>query len=61
MVQPLDIWLCVLYLFADKKQKCFVSAAAILTREGKEDCLFLSPGSFYAVKYALSCKITTDF
>ena len=60
MVQSLDIWLCVLYVFAGKKQKSLVSAAAVLTRETKEDCLFLSPGSFYLVKYALSFKITTD-
>lgn len=54
-------WLCVLYLFADKKtQKSLLSAAAILTREAKEDRLFLSLGSFYLVKYALSFKIRTD-
>lgn len=60
MVQSLGISLCVLYLLADKKQKSLVSAAAILTRGAKEDCLFLSPDSFYLVKHALSFKITTD-
>lgn len=54
-------WLCVLYLFADKKtHKSLVSAAEILTRGVKEDCLFLSLGSFYLVKYALSFKMMTN-
>lgn len=52
--------LCVSDYFADKKQKSLVSAAALLAKEAKEGCLFLSPDSFYLVKYALSFKITTD-
>lgn len=65
--QPNILWanpwisVSVCYTYLLTKPKSLASAAAISTSEAKEDCPFLSPGSFYLVKYALSFKMTTDW